>query len=257
MDSRTSAADDFLQRLSHVIKTMKISERQAALLAVGKSGHIATMRRQGSIPRGDVVAAYARALNTSTDFLLGTGFTTKVMDAEAGQVFNRPSLALEAAWRSGFDSPGSETSVPTLDAVLTWWRQSGKRLTSVNDLLEFCDVYRAPKVPEDTTTVVQVGRNSVAAKTLGAQDPSVLNEFINRMPKTIVENVSRWHWEACQTGKHRLTSEIITTNTGLCEPFVLEYDRLSLPVYGPDGENLIVNFARLVGPPQHFPRDKM
>ena len=65
--------DAVIRRIDERLARLRLSDREASLQAVGKPDLIRDMRRGKGMPRGDRLAALARVLGTTSDWLLAGG----------------------------------------------------------------------------------------------------------------------------------------------------------------------------------------
>lgn len=195
-----------------------------------------------------VIARLCGTLHVSADFLLSTGGRSEVLRASDDTRFETAGWIVDDAIRRA--SQTLTKPFPSIDQLLSGWRASQKSLDCNESLRRFCDLYKEPDATDEVLTCIELGRESLAALTLGSLDPNDMDDFIGRFPEQRRRASITRHREICATMDYCLSSQTLTMPQPSGEIAIAEYDVLKLPVYGPGGSKMIMNFTKLAGPPQ-------
>ncbi|MEM6623849.1 MAG: hypothetical protein AAF674_16595 [Pseudomonadota bacterium] len=249
---REDFARGFLARLDLAIKQSGKSRRQVSIEAKGpdKPRAVSNMFSQQTLPGAAFLSALCVVLDVSPSYLLGLDGTTTVRSLDDGNVLKEASTLLNRAVEiAEFRLMGRDTP-PTIDALISWWRKNDKRLTNIGDIGRHLDIYRPPGATETSVFPLQLGTDSLAARTLRSKETPVLSEFLWRLPQDVLDRVTESHVKAADTGNFQLTTEDLHAPLPTGTIIQMQYDRLILPFEGEDGRKLTLCYARLFGPPQ-------
>ncbi|MEM1149053.1 MAG: hypothetical protein AAGI03_00640 [Pseudomonadota bacterium] len=193
-------------------------------------------------PSAELICQLALALNVEPGWLMGMGEQSSLHQRTTLDVLKSASFALQCAIEQ------IEVGKPTIEMMIKWWRENSGRLESCDKILEYCDTYEA-KLGERTKPVA-IAPKGLAGETLSSTDPAEMDSFLDRMPENQVLHVSMLHGDSLTSGNYQMHPQEIKAILPGNRVLGMFYNRLILPVEGPAGEKLILNFAQLLEPPE-------
>ena len=246
IDLRAEFANDFHRRLRAAITASGLSDRQVSVAARGPKypTTVSSIFSQKSVPRADVIQALALILNVSTDYLLGTAPALTLSSSADAPAFPRTSEAITLA--SGVARNSTlPAAFPTIDTMLAWWRATGKRLTNIDQISRHFDLFSEPD--DKQIKEYALGYDSLMSRTMRALDLTAFEQFFDLVPDPKLAQIAEWHIQAIR-GEVVLIPEYLTIKLATGRTVVREYDRLLLPITGPEGNNLVLSYCRPCAP---------
>lgn len=222
-----------------------------AAAAGGRSGHYLSMvLEEKTEPGFFFVAQLSHELGISMNYLSGItnepfDITTLTsgngLDDETIGLFDQISTKLRrAALKRGEE--------PSFHDVLRLWHKHGKSLHAFSDIIEWFDIYEVPSPDDVGLHAERMGASSLAARTLGKADLSLLQFALDNVADEDLTNSLLHAYKEAATGKPVLTEEVLNVFAPGHEAKIqLEYLRLLIRVTDHEGAPRIMSYSQAFG----------
>lgn len=241
---------DFHDRVASRIAELGLKKSEVDAKIGRKGSYVSNMLASKAEPTSSTLVALAQALDTTPNDLLGISgrYNVARLDLEeVNQIIEHSARELKQkiAEKSIEKICPAGRSPSTVD-VIGWAVASGGVLRSADDINEWFTTYRAPTCLKAPPTALQVGRSSLAAKTLLVDDADSLNKILRAMPK---DYASQLTYQQVKVGVDEPSISVERISLDLPKLKVkvdFQYMRLYLRLKTEDGDDVVLNFSEPV-----------
>lgn len=235
----------FGESVGRILKVEGVSQKQAAMdLGLSRTHlhNIITGKTDPSLSKSQEIARY---LGRSLDEMLG-GATAMIPNAH--QVGELSDGILRQAHAETVRTLSAAGGRPSIDIILAWWRATGGVLESHDFLVPHADIMQAPEQLDTNLEAMSMGVNSLASTTLGTPSNDELQRFWSTLAATQRQKIISEYAASSRKSTILLTRNKVKVRNALPDQVSIDYWRLLVPVTGPDGRNLVINYSIPAGP---------
>ena len=234
-------------RINERILALGYKYRQVDVLIGKAPGYISNMLTKRAEPSANTILSLAGALRTTPNDLLG--YSGRYVFLEGNQdkiqelISEETARIAESIHNQVVEKYCPSGRTPHISEVIGWSLSTNGILRSSDDINKFFTTYSVPEHKTAAPQVVQLGGESLAAKTLNIQTPDQLNRIIRAMPESYTHDLT--HQQITINGDQPYISlEKIKLNLPqLSINIDFEYVRLYLRLHTEAGKKVILNFS--------------
>jgi len=205
----------------------------------------------GTLPNTEKLATYARCLGVTPDYLLGFDGDLRISRSQPAlsEIQKQAERLLQDVVRTAGNRLKSQDQLEMKD-LLSWWRMNDGKLQNMERIQPHVDIIRRPDAHAKTLHARQMGKHSLASKSLRAASPGALIDFLGSLTQKMREQIVYSYFQVpgynrdqgVQVTEHTITVDVEATG----EAFDLHYWKIMLPMVDAKGNEYILNYSTTI-----------
>lgn len=243
--------DTFRTNLTHLLQSQNLSEAELSRRAgFPEDTAVSAMLKSNSLPNMAAPVRLADALGVPVDVLfrerddhLRQSFTAIPMQEVDRHAAQLVSAIFHAAEKS-IDRSGTR---PTLDSIISWWKETDGDLSLGDQIFPHFDLVSAAEARSAIPRIHHVGALGLSATTLGSSENARLEKFLETLSTSDLKELNGHIQSVAHSGVGMITPlkrivPIPETN----ETVEVSFVRLMLPVKDTSGSLFVLNYSTLL-----------
>ena len=250
-ESELSVFDTFKTNLAHILRSQNLSEAELSRRAgFPEDDAVTAMLRSKSLPNMAAPVRLADALGVPVEVLfrdrqdhLKADFTAVPVQEVDRHAAHLVSAIFQAAERS-LDRSGTR---PTLDSIISWWKETDGDLSLGDRIAPHFDLVSAAEARSAVPRIHHVGALGLSATTLGSAENSRLEKFLETLSTSDLNELNGHIRSVARSGVGMITPlkrEVPFPETN--ETVEVSFVRLMLPVKDTSGTLFVLNYSTLL-----------
>ncbi len=249
--SELNVLDNFKANLKSIMQAQNLSEAELSVRAgFDEEGAIAAMMRGGNMPNMAVPVRVADALGVPVDVLLRDRRDHLEHEFEAlpvQEVDRQAARLLSAVFKSTERSLDRLGDRPTLDSIISWWKDTGGDLSASNQIAPHFDLVSAAEALTAVPRIHHVGALGLSATTLGSAESTRLETFLETLSTSDLAELNGQIRSVAHSGVGMITPlKRIVPFPETNETVEVSFVRLMLPVKDASGTLFVLNYSTLL-----------
>lgn len=205
-----------------------------------------SLKKGETLPNSYNLALYCKALNSHPDYLLG--FDGQLSIGRTSPPTSEIQKRAEGVIQNLFSIASEQLSGPLeIKTILNWWRANEGRLQDMGQIRPHVDIFKRPSEQDRYLCPVEMGRESLASKSLRTCSPVSLRHFMDTLTDKMRETIVFSYYQVGSydpAHKALIEDHTITVDVKeVGEAFDLHYWKLMLPVRDAMGHEYILNYS--------------
>lgn len=243
--------DSFRVNLKSIMKAQNLSEAELSVLAGFEDrGAVDAMMRGSSLPNMAAPVRLADALGVPVDVLLREPQAHLQQEFEAvpiQEVDKQAARLLSAVFRSAERSLDRIGTRPTLDSIISWWKETDGDLSRSDQIAPHFDLVSAAEALTSVPRIHHVGALGLTATTLGSAENARLENFLETLSTSDRAQLNGQIRSVATTGVGMITPlKRIVPFPETNETVEVSFVRLMLPVRDASGTLFVLNYSTLL-----------
>ena len=243
--------DNFRTNLKTIMQAQNLTEEELAVRAgFEEEGAIAAIMRGGAMPNMAAPVRLADALGIPVDVLLRDRTDHLQHEFEAlpvQEVDRQAARLLSAVFKATERSLDRIGDRPTLDSIISWWKETDGDLSLSEQIAPHFDLVSAAEALTSVPRIHHVGALGLSATTLGSAENSRLETFLETLSTSDLAELNGQIRSVAHSGVGMITPlkrivEFPETN----ETVEVSFVRLMLPVRDTSGTLFVLNYSTLL-----------
>lgn len=243
--------DNFRANLKSIMQSQNLSETELSVRAGFDQEHaIADILRGGALPNMAAPVRLADALGVPVDVLLRDRNDHLKHEFEAvpvQEVDRQAALLLSAVFKATERSLDRLGDRPTLDSIISWWKETDGDLNRGDQIAPHFDLVSAAEALTAIPRIHHVGALGLSATTLGSADNSRLENFLETLSTSDLAELNGQIRSVAHSGVGMITPlKRIVPFPETNETVEVSFVRLMLPVRDTTGTLFVLNYSTLL-----------
>ncbi len=241
----------FKTNVTNILHAQNLSPAELSRRA-GLEGQdaVSALLRGDALPNMLTPMRIADALGVPVDALLRDSTRTPKPAFEAlslQDVDHQAARFLCAVFEATEQSIDRVTDRPTLDAIISWWKDNDGDLSRSDQISPHFDLVRAADALSAIPKIHHVGALGLSATTLGAAENARLEKFLETLSTSDIEELNGHIRTVGHTGVGMITPQSrIVQLPETNETIEVSFVRLMLPVKDTAGTPFVLNYSALL-----------
>lgn len=241
----------FKENLQSILRAQNLSEAELSVRAgFEKNTAVTSMMQADVLPSMAAPMRLAAALGVPVDALMQDRNAHLENSFEAlpvQKVDNEAARLLCAVFKAVDRAIDGVTDRPTLDSIISWWKETDGDLSSSDQLLPYFDLVKATETLQAIPKVTHVGNMGLSAETLGSSESARLTAFIRTLSMSDLEELNGNIRTVAHTGIGMVTPQKrIVSFPDSNESLQVSFIRLMLPVRDVSRTQYVLNYSTLL-----------
>ena len=243
--------DNLKTNLKQILKAQSLSAAELSLRAGFKEdGAVAKMMGDSRLPDMGVMVQLANALGVPVDVLLRDARSHLQHQFEAvpiQEVDRQAAQLLSAVFTSAERSLDRIGTRPTLDSIISWWKETDGDLSRSDQIAPHFDLVSAAEALTSVPRIHHVGALGLSATTLGSTENEKLETFLESLSTSDLAELNGQIRSVAHTGVGMITPlKRIVSLPETNETVEVSFVRLMLPVRDVSGTLFVLNYSTLL-----------
>jgi transcriptional regulator with XRE-family HTH domain len=243
--------DNFRTNLKNIMQSQNLSAAELSLRAgFEKEDAIAAMMRGTNLPNMATPVRLADALGVPVEVLFRDQreHLKQVFEAVPIQEVDRQAaLLMSAVFKSAERSLERLGDRPTLDSIVSWWKETDGDLSRCDQISPHFDLVSAAEALTSVPRIHHVGALGLSATTLGSAENSRLEHFLETLSKSDLAELNGQIRTVAHSGVGMITPlKRIVPFPETNETIEVSFVRLMLPVRDTSGTLFVLNYSTLL-----------
>ena len=243
--------DRFRTNVTHILQSRNLTEAELSLRAgFDEEGAVTAMLRGATLPNMAAPVRLADALGVPVETLFRDGrehlkqdFTAIPMQEVDRQAAHIVSAVFKAAERS-LDRIGDR---PTLDSIISWWKETDGDLSLGDRIAPHFDLVSAAEARSAIPRVHHVGALGLSATTLGSAENYRLEKFLETLSTSDLNELNGHIRSVAHSGVGMISPlKRVVPLPETNETVEVSFVRLMLPVKDASGTMFVLNYSTLL-----------
>lgn len=242
---------NFQANLTNILQSQDLTEGELSLRAGFEEENAITDILLGdSLPNMAVPIRIADALGIPVEVLLRDRkeHLEQEFDVLPTQEVDRQAARLlSAVFKSSARSLDRISDRPTLDSIVSWWKETEGDLSRSDQISPHFDLIRAAEALSAIPKIHHVGALGLTAKTLGSADTSRMENFLETLSKSDLAELNGHIRTVAHSGVGMITPQTrIVSFPETNETLEVSFVRLMLPVKDTSSNLFVLNYSTLL-----------
>jgi transcriptional regulator with XRE-family HTH domain len=243
--------DTFRANLAHILQSQNLTEAELSLRAgFAEEDAVSSMLRSKNLPNMAAPVRLADALGIPVEVLfrdkqhhLNQEFEAVPVHEVDKQAARLLSAVFKAAERS-LDRIGDR---PTLDSIISWWKETDGDLSLAEQISPHFDLVSAAEARSAIPRIHHVGALGLSATTLGSAENSRLEKFLETLSTSDLHELNGHIRSVAHSGVGMITPlKRVVPFPETNETAEVSFVRLMLPVRDSSGSLFVLNYSTLL-----------
>ncbi|GGB91001.1 hypothetical protein GCM10011363_04480 [Marivita lacus] len=249
--SEREVLDNFRFNLKSIMQSQNLSESELSVRAGFDQDHVlADILRGAALPNIAAPVRLADALGVPVDVLLRDRNDHLQQDFEAlpvQEVDRQAARLLSAVFKATERSLDRIGDRPTLDSIISWWKETDGDLSQSDQIAPHFDLVSAAEALTSVPRIHHVGALGLSATTLGSAEHSRLENFLETLSTSDLAELNGQIRSVAHSGVGMITPlKRIVTFPETNETAEVSFVRLMLPVKDASGTLFVLNYSTLL-----------
>lgn len=241
----------FKANLRGILKSQNLSEAELSRRAGYKEDDAVTVMMQGdSLPNMATPVRLADALGVPVEALFRDRQQHLQEEFEAlpvMEVDRQSARLLSAVFKATERSLDKIGDRPTLDSIISWWKETDGDLARSSQISPHFDLVSAAQALSAIPKIHHVGALGLSATTLGSAENARLERFLETLSKSDLQELNGHIRTVAHSGVGMITPlKRIVPFPETKEAVEVSFVRLMLPVRNDDGALFVLNYSTLL-----------
>lgn len=243
--------DSFRANLKNIMKAQNLSEAELSVRAgFEDTGAVDAMMQGTTLPNLAAPVRLADALGVPVEVLLRDQRAHLQKDFEAvpiQEVDKQAARLLSAVFKSAERSLDRIGTRPTLDSIISWWKETDGDLSRSEQIAPHFDLVSAAEALTSVPRIHHVGALGLSATTLGSAENARLENFLETLSTSDRAELNGQIRSVAHTGVGMITPlKRIVPFPETNETVEVSFVRLMLPVRDASGTLFVLNYSTLL-----------
>ena len=243
--------DNFKANLKSILQSQNLSEAELSVRAgFDSDGAVTAMMRSNRLPNMATPTRLADALGVPVGVLLRDKDEHLHNHFEAlpmQEVDKQSARLLSAVFKAAERSLDRVSDRPTLDLIISWWKETDGDLSSSEGIAPHFDLVSAAEALSAIPKIHRVGALGLTATALGSAENSRLESFLETLSKSDIQELNGHIRTVSHTGVGMITPlKRIVPFPETNETVEVSFVRLMLPVRNASGVPFVLNYSTLL-----------
>lgn len=243
--------DNFRANLKSIMKAQNMSEAELSVRAgFAEEGAISDILYGGTLPNMATPVRLADALGVPVDVLLRDRKEHLQQAFEAlpvQEVDRQAARLLSAVFKATERSLDRIGDRPTLDSIISWWKETDGDLSQSDQIAPHFDLVSAAEALTSVPKIHHVGAQGLSATTLGSAESSRLETFLETLSTSDLAELNGQIRSVAHSGVGMITPlKRIVPFPETNEAVEVSFVRLMLPVKDASGTLFVLNYSTLL-----------
>lgn len=243
--------DNFRANLHSIMRSQNLTEAELSLRAGFETDSAITEIMQGgALPSLAAPVRVADALGVSVDVLLRDRNDHLQHQFEAlpvQEVDRQAARLLSAVFKATERSLDRMGDRPTLDSIISWWKETDGDLSRSDQIAPHFDLVSAAEALTSIPRIHHVGALGLSATTLGSTESTRLERFLETLSTSDLAELNGQIRSVAHSGVGMITPlKRIVPFPETNETVEVSFVRLMLPVKDASGTLFVLNYSTLL-----------
>ena len=243
--------DNFRANLKSIMKSQNLTEAELSVRAGFDEEHaISDIMRGRALPSMVAPVRLADALGVPVDVLLRDRNEHLQQQFEAlpvQEVDRQAARLLSAVFKATERSLDRMGGRPTLDSIISWWKETDGDLSKSDQIAPHFDLVSAAEALTSIPRIHHVGALGLSATTLGSAENSRLENFLETLSTSDLAELNGQIRSVAHSGVGMITPlKRIVPFPETNETVEVSFVRLMLPVRDASGTLFVLNYSTLL-----------
>jgi transcriptional regulator with XRE-family HTH domain len=243
--------DTFRANLEYILRAQNLTESELSLRAgFDKEDAVSSMMRSKTLPNIAAPVRLADALGVPVEVLFRDKEDHLKHDFEAvpvQEVDRQAARIVSAVFKAAERSLDRIGDRPTLDSIISWWKETGGDLSLGEQIAPHFDLVSAAEARSAVPRIHHVGALGLSATTLGSAENSRLEAFLETLSTSDLNELNGHIRSVAHSGVGMITPlKRVVPFPETNETVEVSFVRLMLPVRDASGTLFVLNYSTLL-----------